>query len=183
MLDWSKMTKTHQQQEIEKSVLEILEPVKLINEYEQKYAPIINQSNKAIVTLGPNKEDLNILIKFFKDKQLEVKSDQFGNFEFIGTSKHDDKIDIFNVLANKNQPNLMIYNSNYLNNNHSFAQSILNTFFLQKILDTKPTKFILVIKDIAIQNAQSPDTQNKIKELTSVLWEFTNLFEFMDTDK
>ncbi|MCC8406991.1 MAG: hypothetical protein LN560_05290 [Rickettsia endosymbiont of Sceptobius lativentris] len=143
MLDWSKMTKTHQQQEIEKSVLEILEPVNLINEYEQKYAPIINQSNKAIVTLGPNKEDLNILTKFFKDKQLEVKSDQFGNFEFIGTSKHDDKIDIFNVPANKNQPNLMIYNSNYLNNNHSFAQSILNTFFLQKILDTKPTKFIL----------------------------------------
>lgn len=49
MLDWSKMTKTQQQQETEKSVFEILEPVKLINEYEQKYEPIINQSNKAMV--------------------------------------------------------------------------------------------------------------------------------------
>lgn len=129
MLDWPKMTKTEQQQETEQSVFEILEPAKLINEYEQKYAPIINQSNKAIVILGPNKEDLNILTEFFKDKQLAVKSGDFGNFEFIATSKHDDKIDIFNVPTN---PNLMIYNSNYLNSNHSFAQSILNTFFYKR---------------------------------------------------
>jgi hypothetical protein len=132
MLDWSKMTKTQQQQETEKSVFEILEPVKLINEYEKKYAPIISESNKAIVILGQNKQDLSIIAKYVKDKKLAVKSDDFGNFEFIGTNGHDDKIDIFNVPANKNQPNLMVYNSNYLNNNHSFAQSILNTFFYKR---------------------------------------------------
>jgi len=182
LLNWEEENKTQQQQETEKSVFEILEPVKLINEYEQKYTPIINQSNKAIVILGQNKDDLSIIAKYVKDKKLAVKSDDFGNFEFIGTSGHDEKIDIFNVPANKNQPNLMVYNSNYLNNNHSFAQSILNTFFLQKILDTKPTKFILVIKDIAIKNDQSTNTQNKLKELANILWEFTNLFETIDTD-
>ncbi|MEY4464125.1 MAG: hypothetical protein RLZZ81_1096 [Pseudomonadota bacterium] len=182
LLNWEEENKTQQQQETEKSVFEILEPVKLINEYEQKYTPLINQSNKAIVILGQNKDDLSIIAKYVKDKKLAVKSDDFGNFEFIGTSGHDKKIDIFNVPANKNQPNLMVYNSNYLNNNHSFAQSILNTFFLQKILDTKPTKFILVIKDIAIKNDQSTNTQNKLKELANILWEFTNLFETIDTD-
>ena len=69
MLDWSKMTKTQQQQETEKSVFEILEPVKLINEYEKKYAPIISESNKAIVILGQNKQDLSIIAKYVKDKK------------------------------------------------------------------------------------------------------------------
>jgi|GEM_PF-5429776 len=115
MLDWSKINKD---QEAEKFASEMLNPIGLLNEYKQKYEPIINESSKAIVILGQDKADLNIITKFFKDKKLEVKSDEFGNFEFIGTNGHDDKIDIFNVPANKNQPNLMVYNSNYLNNNN-----------------------------------------------------------------
>ncbi|MFV0250775.1 MAG: hypothetical protein AB8U53_02910 [Rickettsia aeschlimannii] len=49
----------------------------------------------------------------------------------------------------------LTYNSSYLDAANSSSESTIDKFFLQKILSTTPTKFILAIKNIETKNSNS----------------------------
>lgn len=155
-----------------------------INRESQAYESVINTSNKAIIILSPDsekedqdKEDTkNIIVNFLKEGKLKLENNEYGELYFSKRSPRENIFDSFNQKSDK----YLTYKSTYLNNNSTPSESSIDKFFLQKILSTTPTKFILAVKNIETGGANSPNLQGNLKKLANILEKFTKLLENID---
>ncbi|KHO03424.1 hypothetical protein [Rickettsia felis] len=73
------------QEEIENFISDMLKDknfIDLINKDSEKYESIIDGNNKAIIILGQEKEDLNLIANFLKDGKLILESNEYGDWDF-----------------------------------------------------------------------------------------------------
>ena len=72
------------QEEIENFISDMLKDknfIDLINKDSEKYESIIDGINKAIIILGQEKEDLNLIANFLKDGKLILESNEYGDWD------------------------------------------------------------------------------------------------------
>ncbi|MCX4079162.1 hypothetical protein N7280_00550 [Rickettsia rhipicephali] len=156
--------------------------IDLINKDSEKYESIIDRSNKAIIILGQEKEDLNLIANFLKDGELILESNEYGDWDFSKKSltASSNILDSFYIKNEK----YLTYNSSYLDAANSSSESTIDKFFLQKILSTTPTKFILAIKNIETKNSNSSLVKANLEKLVGGIFEqFTKLLRYIDINE
>ncbi|WP_231288712.1 hypothetical protein [Rickettsia rhipicephali] len=157
--------------------------IDLINKDSEKYESIIDRSNKAIIILGQEKEDLNLIANFLKDGELILESNKYGDWDFSKKSltASSNILDSFYIKNEK----YLTYNNNssYLDAANSSSESTIDKFFLQKILSTTPTKFILAIKNIETKNSNSSLVKANLEKLIGIFEQFTKLLRYIDINE
>lgn len=155
--------------------------IDLINKDSEKYESIIDRSNKAIIILGQEKEDLNLIANFLKDGELILESNEYGDWDFSKKSLTESS-NILDSFYIKNEKYLT-YKSSYLDAANSSSESTIDKFFLQKILSTTPTKFILAIKNIETKNSNSSLVKANLEKLVGIFEQFTKLLRYIDINE